>query len=90
ITFSMSCDYELENRIEDKDSRRMIFDKQEELLGKLDETWKERKHGEYQQILKSYPFDDLAGLRATLSRQLRQQGSSEIEINKLVYEKYPC
>ncbi len=90
ITFIMARDYEFENRIENKDSRRMIFDKQEMLLGELDKTWKEKEYTTHQRILKSHPFDDLAGLRATLSRQLRQQGYSETEINKLAYEKYPC
>ncbi len=80
VTFSMSCDYELKNRIEDKNGRRIIFGKQEELLRQLDETWMEREQAENQCILKSFPFDDLAGLRATFCGQLRQQGYSEIEI----------
>ena len=89
VTFSMSCKYELKNRIENKDCRRIMFDKQEELLGQLNETWREREQTEHQRILKSYPFDDLAGLRATFWGQLREQGYSEIECEKLAYEKYP-
>ena len=89
VTFSMSCDYELRNRIEDRDCRRIMFDRQVELLGQLNETWGEREQAEHQNILKSFPFDDLAGLRATFCGQLRQQGYSEVEIEKLSYEKYP-
>ena len=89
VTFSMACDYELKNRIEDKDNRRMIFDKQETLLGELNEAWRETKRNTHQHILKSYPFDDLAGLRATFCGQLRKQGYSETEIKKMAYEKYP-
>ncbi|MVN23561.1 Imm63 family immunity protein [Mucilaginibacter arboris] len=89
VTFSMSCNYELKNRIEDKDGRRLIFKKQEELLGILNETWRQKEILEHQDILKNYPFDDLASLRATYCGKLRKQGYSEIEINKLAYAKYP-
>ncbi|MES2395994.1 MAG: Imm63 family immunity protein [Bacteroidota bacterium] len=89
VTFSMSCDYELKNRIEAKDCRRIMFDKQEELLGQLKDTWGKKKNAEHQSILKTHPFDDLAGLRATYCGQLRKKGYLETEINKLAYAKYP-
>jgi hypothetical protein len=89
VTFSMSCDYELKNRIEDKDCRRIMFDKQEQLLGQLSDTWRLKENAEHQSILKNHPFDDLASLRATYCGQLRQQGYSEVEIKKIAYEKYP-
>jgi hypothetical protein len=89
VTFSMACDYELKNRIEDKDCRRIMFDKQEQLLGQLNDTWREKESEEHKSILKTHSFDDLAGLRATYCGQLRQQGLSETEINKMAYEKYP-
>ncbi len=89
ITFDMASDYELNNRIADKDSRRIMFSKQEELLGQLNETWKGRIQAEHRNILESYPFDDLARLRATYYRELRQEGYSETAIEKIAYEKYP-
>jgi hypothetical protein len=89
VTFTMSNYYELKNRVKDKDCRRIMFDKQEELLGQLNETWKQRERAKHQHILTMHPFDDLAGLRATLCRQLREQGYTEIEIEKLAYDKYP-
>ncbi len=89
VTFSMACDFELKNRIEDKDCRRIMFEKQEELLGQLNENWRVKKIAEHQRILKSSPFDDLAGLRATYCGQLRKQGLTETEIDKLAYAKYP-
>ncbi|MGF1923763.1 MAG: Imm63 family immunity protein [Bacteroidia bacterium] len=89
VTFSIACAYELKNRIEDKDCRRMMFDKQEQLLGQLNDNWRQKENAEHQSILRTNPFDDLAGLRATYSGQLRQQGHSETEINKLAYAKYP-
>jgi len=89
VTHRMAFDYELRHRIEDKDCRRIAFAKQEELMGILNKKWQERKIEEHQRILFSAPFDDLAGLRATYFRQLRVEGYSEVEIEKLAYEKYP-
>lgn len=89
VTFSMACDYELKNRIEEKDCRRIMFVKQEELLGLLNENWKEKEKKEHQTILENNPFNDLAGLRANYCAELRAKGLSESEIEKLAYEKYP-
>jgi len=89
ITFSMASGYELKNRIENQDSRRLLFTKQEELLGIINPLWKNKNQIKNQRILEKYSFDDLALLRATYCRQLRKQGLNESEINKLAYEKYP-
>ncbi|WBL23854.1 Imm63 family immunity protein [Zunongwangia sp. HRR-M8] len=89
VTFSMACDYELKNRIEEKDCRRIIFEKQEKLLGILDKKWEEKERKEHQSILVNNPFDDLASLRAKYCRELRTKGLSETKIEKLAYEKYP-
>jgi len=43
ITFSMASNFELKNRIEDKDSRRLMFEKQEELLGILNNPGDKKK-----------------------------------------------
>ena len=89
VTFSMASDFELKNRIEDKECRRIMFEKQEELLGQLNESWRLKENAYHQSVLKRHPFDDLAGLRATYYGQLRKQGLSETEIDKLAYAKYP-
>ncbi len=89
VTFSISVEFELKNRNETKDSRRMIFSKQEDLMGKLNNEWEERAKREHQAILKRNPYDDLAGLRASYCGELRTKGLPESEINKLAYEKYP-
>ena len=89
VTFSMAADYELKNRIEDQDFRRILFHKQQELLGTLNKEWEERERKEHEYILFNNPFDDLAGVRATYCRELRAKGLSESEIDKLAYEKYP-
>ncbi|MBK0404976.1 hypothetical protein I5M27_18470 [Adhaeribacter sp. BT258] len=89
VTFSMAINYELENRIENEDVRRISFKKQEELLEALDESWGLKCKEEHTHILKNHPFDDLAGLRATYCRELREKGIAETEIKKLAYTKYP-
>jgi len=89
VTFSMACDYELKNRIKDKDSRRIMFAKQEELLGNLNKDWEERERKEHDSILIRNPFDDFAGLRASYFGELRAKGLPESEIKKLAYGKYP-
>ncbi|MDP1540269.1 MAG: Imm63 family immunity protein [Moraxellaceae bacterium] len=60
IVFRMAVDYELENRIEKQDCRRLIFDKEIELMGKIDAEWQQRKQKEISTILAEYPFDNLA------------------------------
>jgi len=58
ITFSMSVDFELKHRIRTKDSRRIMFAKQEELLGILDISWQQKQHEEHKRIIKENPFVD--------------------------------
>jgi hypothetical protein len=89
ITFSMASDYEITNRKETQDCRRLLFVKQEELLGIIDKGWKEVKQKEHGEILKRNPFDDLASLRADFFRELRGKGYSQSEVDQLAYEKYP-
>lgn len=89
ITFELACGFELNNRVEKQDCRRIIFAKQEGLLKTLNSEWSEIKNKEHEEILKKNPFDDLASLRATYYGELRKKGLSEIESDKLAYEKYP-
>jgi len=88
VTFSMAVKYELAHRVEDKDSRRIIFLQQEKLLGLLNIKWQDKEAQRHHEILKNHPFDDLAGLRASYIAKLRRDGHTEIEIKKLT-EKYP-
>ena len=66
VTFGLACSYELAHRDESKDCRRLVFRRQVELLGKLSESWAARETERHQQILKDYPFDDAAAMRARL------------------------
>jgi len=58
ITFRFASDFELKNRDESLDFRRILFKKQEELLGLIDYNWKIKKETEHNEVLKFYPFND--------------------------------
>lgn len=58
VTFIMAVKYELKNRVENKDTRRLLFDYQEKLLQTLNKEWSQRCHEEHAKILKDFPFVD--------------------------------
>src|SRR5918997_1030850 len=43
LTFEMAMEYELDHRRKDQDSRRLLFEKNLELLAVANQTWSERK-----------------------------------------------
>ena len=57
-THSLAFAYELENRVEGQDCRRIAFPKQLELLGLIGREMAERRAREIEDILKSAPYDD--------------------------------
>ena len=76
VTSQMAYDFELHNRIEGRDCRRMAFAKQLELLGMLDSNWQARTEKYHRTVLELHPFDDLGHVRATLSKTLRDKGKT--------------
>ncbi len=58
VTFSMAARYEAENRNVRQDFRRILFQKQLELLGMLNPEWQKRQAAEQQRILVHHPFND--------------------------------
>ncbi|GAB3782925.1 hypothetical protein GCM10028818_39790 [Spirosoma horti] len=58
MTFSMACSFELKNRISTQDFRRILFSKQEELLGILNSDWQEKGRKNHNLILAKHPFTD--------------------------------
>ena len=89
MTFGLAVQYELENRVERQDCRRMIFKKQLELLELLDPSWKERRELKIQDTLARHPFDDLASIRAIYCKQLRDKGHKPDRANEIACAKYP-
>jgi len=57
-THNLAFDYELNNRIEDQDCRRIAFPKQIQLLGKISLAMADRKRKEIEAILLRAPYDD--------------------------------
>jgi hypothetical protein len=60
LVFDLACDFELRNRTPGQDTRRLLFEKEVELLSSLDSAWAKRKREETAGILKLHPYDDLA------------------------------
>ena len=89
ITFEMAIEYELQNRIEAQDSRRLTWKHQLDLLGKLDDSWRKRAEREIESILRSYPYDDVASIRARLTKELRDEGYPPERAWEMACEKYP-
>ena len=58
VTAQMAQDYEYANRESNQDSRRVIFNKQLELLGVLSPKWRLWKEQEMERILARNPFVD--------------------------------
>jgi Immunity protein 63 len=58
VTFDLACRYEVQRRVPGKDFRRLMFDRQIELLAKLSPAWAERRLKEQGQTLVDHPFVD--------------------------------
>ena len=55
-TFEIACKWEVKNRVPDNDSRRLIFDKQLELLRMIGEEYALRREKEIEAVLSAHPF----------------------------------
>lgn len=89
VTFQMACEYELRHRVPEKESRRVIFLRQIGLMSTLSEKWAERLSREQEKIVRLFPFDDNAHVRAVLTKGLRDQGHSPEDASRIACEKYP-
>jgi hypothetical protein len=58
VTFSLACEYELKHRVENQDSRRLIFKHQVELLSLLSSKWGEMEARDHERILRQHPYND--------------------------------
>jgi len=89
VTSEMAMEFELKNRIESQDFRRIYFQKQEELLGELDSSWKKTKVQHHEAVLRKYPYDDNVLLRLEFYKELKARGHSPEEADRIADEKYP-
>jgi len=79
----------VEPRPRDEDPRRRLFARREEMMGKLNVDWQERKKEEHSNILYSHPFDDNVSKRVDLIVELRAGGMSAEQAYMMGVEKYP-
>ena len=89
ITTMLGFDYELENRDDTRDCRRLAFARQIQLLSQLSENWAKREARKHDRILTAHPFDDLAAARARLARDLVEQGTEPDSAWQIASERYP-
>ncbi|HYY56938.1 MAG TPA: Imm63 family immunity protein [Pyrinomonadaceae bacterium] len=89
VTFSLASKYELAHRIEHQDCRRILFRRQIELLSMLSPHWGERQARSHEQTLRQHPFDDHASIRASLTKEYRDQGYSPEVAWSMACELYP-
>ena len=61
ITHELASDYARQHRNHHQDPRRLIFQKQVELMAVLSSKWGDRKTSEHDKILARAPFNDLIG-----------------------------
>ncbi|QIG79904.1 Imm63 family immunity protein [Stakelama tenebrarum] len=57
-TFALAAAFELRHRVEGADSRRLLFARQEHLLGRVSQEWGLRNTAEHRAVLVRHPFDD--------------------------------
>lgn len=89
ITFSMAFKLSLEKTIGSMDRRKLIFQFQEELLGKLNPQWKEKIRVEYKEFLKNHPVDENKGRGIDYYEKLRKQIRAEIVEKSASYFSFP-
>jgi immunity protein 63 of polymorphic toxin system len=89
VTHELAFAYELVHRVEMQDCRRLAFRRQVELLSQLSPNWAEREAQGQSRILTEHPFDDMASIRASLTRELKDAGYSPQTAWQMAGERYP-
>ncbi len=89
ITFPVALKYELNHRDVTKDFRRILFRKQECLLGQLNPEWRRICEYRHREILKEHPYDDFYSVRLDLHMELIKIGMSHDDAKVTSEKKYP-
>ncbi|HYL98842.1 MAG TPA: Imm63 family immunity protein [Blastocatellia bacterium] len=89
VTFSMAGVFEVAHRIEQQDCRRIIFRRHIELMSVLSPDWAKRASIKQGNVLREYPFDDLAIVRMRYSQELSRQGRSAGDAWEKACVRYP-
>ena len=83
VTARLAQEEERRHRLPDQDFRRQYFHRQVELFSVLSPHWAERQAERHARILRDYPYDDHAIIRADLCVAYRNHGHSPEEAWKL-------
>lgn len=89
VTSMMALDYSSKHPNPNIDSRRIQFDYQLELLGKLNKDWQQKEKQTQDAIAMQFPFDDYEGKRQTYLRELLGNGFLYNEALEKVKAKFP-
>jgi hypothetical protein len=89
VTHELASHYEVTHRVEGQDSRRLLFQKQVELLALLSPAWANFKAMEHDKVLQQHPYDDASDARVRLVKELRAQGRAADEAWAMACERYP-
>jgi hypothetical protein len=70
VTFGLASKYELKHRVPNMDSRRLLFQRQVDLLEELSPHWAKYEAERQKSILQQRPYDDHVDARLLLSAQV--------------------
>ena len=87
VTFSMASDFEQKNRIEGQDFRILLFEKQDELLERLDSNWAEITRKKHKKLLS--PTEEIKRNRKEYCEKLEKEGIDLTTAWNIACEKYP-
>lgn len=89
VTFELATAYELAHRAGSADCRRLIFQHQIKLLSMLSPRWAQAESERHADILGTHPMDGLSGVRASLTRELRESGHAPEIAWQMALNRYP-
>jgi hypothetical protein len=89
ITFEMARTFAAANQQTEVDSRRILFQRQLELLGKLKLAWQQNAKENQDSIVIQFPFNDYEGRRQKYLKTLMASGFLYKEALEKANKKYP-
>ena len=89
ITSQMAMEFAAKNSQPNIDSRRLKFQQQSELIGKLKNEWQQKVKEQQVSIAMQFPFNDYEGKRESYLRELIGNGFSYEEALEKANNKFP-
>jgi hypothetical protein len=59
VVLTLATDFEVAHRMHGRSYRRLLYEKELELLRRVNPAWAERRRGEIEAILVRHPYDDV-------------------------------